>query len=153
MKDKENPICGVSVERQTEGYKIESEIYQVCKHIAVDLVKIWELWDLEKGGFGYYFDISVEDGCIITFMQRGSMGDGPCRADWLFKHKTKWIRDFVSLTRDDIADPETFLSKHGEYRQEYDENLRKLKTEKEREEKEKRREEFENLKKEFGGKK
>ena len=143
---------GVSIERQKEGSKIESEIYQVCEHVAVELVKIWDLWDFEEGDHGYYFDISVEDGCVITFMQMGSMGDGPTRADWLFKHKTKWIHDFVSLTGDNIADPEMFLFKHIGYRQKYDEYLQELKAETERKETEKHREEFEKLKKEFGGK-
>lgn len=70
------------------------------------------------------------------------MGDVPSFADWLFKNKTRWIHNVVSLTGDDIVDPKTFLSKHREYRHEYDEYLHKLKIEKEREEKEIRKKEF-----------
>ena len=144
--------CGVSVERQVEGSKINNEIYKVYEHIGVDLVNIWDLWDLEEGGYGYYFDISVENQ-MIKFMQGGCMGDSPSYADWLFRDKSKWISDTVHLTEENIADPESFLSKHREYRQEYEKHLQELKIETERKETEKRREEFEELKKEFGAKK
>ena len=140
---------GVSVERQAEGSKIEAEIYHVYKHIAVDLVNIWELWDLEEGGYEYYFDISVGEQ-MIKFMQRGCMGDSPSYADWLFKDKSKWIHDTVHLTEENIADPESFLSKHRGYRQEYEKYLHELKVEIDHKEKEKHKVEFDKLKKEFG---
>ena len=146
MKDKQKTILGVSVERQYEASKISSEVYNVCDYIADELVKIWELWDLEKSDT-YFCYISSDS--RITFMQRGNMGDRASEAEWLFKHKTIWIHDVVSLTRDNIADPETFLSKHREYRQKYDKYLHKLKVETDSREKKEREEEFEKLKKEF----
>ncbi|MCK4526311.1 hypothetical protein KAW18_02970 [candidate division WOR-3 bacterium] len=151
MKDKEENVCGVSIECQIEGSKIESEISQVYNDIARELVKIWDLW---RSGFGYYWDISADEtDRRITFMQSGCMGDCPSKPYHLFGDKRKWININVYLTRQDIADPNSFLSKHKKYRQEYDENLRKLKEETERKEKEKRKKDFDELKKEFGTKK
>ena len=149
MKDKEKAILGVSVERQYEASKMSDEISQVCNYIARELVKIWDLW---RSGFGYYWDISADEADRrITFMQSGCMGDCPSEPYHLFQDKRKWININVYLTRQNIADPTSFFTKHKKYRQEYDEYLLKLKTETERKEKQKRREEFEKLNKEFGG--
>ena len=144
---RDSVICGVPVERQLAGSKIKDEIHQACEFIAEGLIKIWELWDLKKSNT-YFYDISPD--CIITFMQKGCMGDRATEAEWLFHHKTMWIQEVVSLTRNDIANPETFLSEHEGYRQKYDKYLLKLKTEMKQREKEERRLEFERLEKEFG---
>ena len=147
MKNKDNIVYGVPIKRQLKSSKIKDEIYQACEYIAEELIKIWELWDLEKSNT-YFYDISPDS--IITFMQRGCMGDRATEAEWLFHHKTIWIHEAVCLTMNNIANPETFLSKHKEYRQKYDKYLLKLETEKEQREREERKLEFERLGKEFG---
>ena len=140
-------IYGVSIERQETDSKIRSEIHNTCKYIAKGLIKIWKLWNLEKDN-SYFYNISADS--KITFMQRGCMGDKASEAEWLFQHKTIWIQEVVSLTMDNIANPEIFLSEHKKYKQKYDKYLLKLKAETKNREKEERRLEFEKLEKEFG---
>ena len=147
-------IRGVSIERQMEGERVMGEITTVIEYIAKKLVKIWGLWGEENCYDTYYYNVhkvhSEDKEYGISFMESGCKGDPPRNPYHLFEDKERWIEDYVSLSRENIADPEAFLSKHRLYTEEYDECCRKSEGKKEENKKAERRRVYQALKREFG---
>ena len=144
-KEENKKVRGVPIERQREADKLMSEIADVVNYIAEELVKIWELWGSVKGW--YYFETTYSS---ITFMEEGCGGDRPSSPDYLFSDKQQWIREHVSLSEGDIADPDAFLSKHRKYRKKYDESIVNSEEEQRKKKNAERNRQYQALKREFG---